>query len=227
MANEKQRLVFTAANENLGLAFRKTGSSTLSATWHPGASNSSLVTLLESLYGSGNVAVTGSLTPTGSVGNRTYSGTLTVDFSGDLFDTDVEQIEVRTGPAYNFLVGSGDGDSDYSADGGATFALGISQADFQTNQRNIGGAHAAVVCIGSSESTGSDYVVSGTTIYDGTYVEFGTHDGKPYYKLGGQNKYLFFDDLESKWGIYNTLSLSSEPSESYTIDSTAGSPPSS
>jgi hypothetical protein len=141
--NEIYAINFVSADPNQFFGARAVGTtevfefttSTTNAQWKAG---------LEALpaYAGRTVTVTGSLT-----GISLKSGIRLAEFSGG---SEVPAIEIISGAVRRALVIGGDADADYSFGGGDAFALGISQADFQANQRATGGAFGNVVAIGSS-----------------------------------------------------------------------------
>jgi hypothetical protein len=92
-------------------------------------------------YAGRTVVVTGSLT-----GTDNRSGILTVTFDAK---GSVSTLETISGAVRGFNVLAGD-NGNYRWNGGANFALGITEGNLQTNQRALGGQHSAVVVKGSS-----------------------------------------------------------------------------
>jgi len=145
-------LVFSGVSETLGLGFLDPGNGQISGSFTAASDNSTLETLLESIYGEGStVNVTGSLTSTGSSPNRVFTGALNVDFGGSLAGVPEPLPVPVTAATQAFTVAGGD-TGDYTLNGGAPVQLGITAADMQTNQRNLAGKYSAVTVSGSSSA---------------------------------------------------------------------------
>ncbi|MBW3635364.1 MAG: hypothetical protein KY445_02715 [Armatimonadetes bacterium] len=197
--NQKNSVVFTNAPSGLAFGLRAAGT-TETFTFTTETTNAEFKAGVESLaaYAGRTVTVTGAVLS----GTTSKSGTKVFEFSGA---SAVPLFEIRAAEVRRFVVTNGDFDADYSADGGALFALGISESNFQTNQRAKGGAHTGVVCVGSSVAAQPEGVVvsgAGDAASNGTYLNKGVViNTRPRYELGTTHVVEWQATTPGRWAI--------------------------
>lgn len=119
-------------------------------------------------------------------GNTRY-----VEFIGNSGGVNVPDLELWAGSVGSFLVSTGDSDG-YTWNGGDEFELGITEANLQVNQREIGGEYEDVIVKGESvapvEGTGTvTFSGAGTAGVNVEFTPVSTSNGKAFYfeDLGG------------------------------------------
>ena len=136
-----------------------------------------------------------------NTGETLQSGYVEIEFAEE---ENVPQLQVLSGEVQRLVVTEGDG-SNYTLNGGATFNLGITEADLQTNQRTIAGNFADVVTKGVSEGgTYGDVTASSfaTSAVNGDYEQDGTANGAPKFvnKLDSTIT-IEWNDIDEQWEV--------------------------
>lgn len=154
---ERWQLRFINANVNQFFAFRakdtvEIAEFQLGSYASDAALRSGVKTLLEGLEAYDGKAVTVSTLEALS-GTTEKSALLLLEWSDN---SNLPNLEVLSGPVRELNVSGGD-TGDYAWNGGDEFELGITEANLQANQREIGGQHVNVVVKGASSKPAIGY----------------------------------------------------------------------